>query len=70
MKGMSGRLPIEPLSDPVKTALETLTTVFKARGVEYCLIGALARDIQFYLKGVEATRRTEDVDFAVLAPHW
>lgn len=66
---MSGRLPIEPLSDPVKTALKTLTAVFKARGVDYCLIGALARDIQFYLKGVEATRRTEDVDFAVLVPN-
>jgi predicted nucleotidyltransferase len=70
MKGMSGRLPIEPLSDHVKTALKTLAAVFKARGFDYCLIGALARDIQFYLKGVEATRRTEDVDFAVLVPHW
>lgn len=70
MNPMSEQLPIKPFSDPVKDALKTLKAVFEEKGIAYCLIGALARDIQFYTRGIVATRRTEDIDFAVLVPNW
>jgi predicted nucleotidyltransferase len=49
-----------------KEAFEALTNVFNTFSIHYFLIGAQARDIHFYQKGIKPSRGTRDIDFAVM----
>ena len=47
--------------------LKTLESVFRAQGIDYFIVGALARDIQLSARGgAEAKRKTNDVDIALV----
>lgn len=45
-----------------------LEKVFSRFGINYYLIGANARDVHLYKKGIKPNRGTADVDFAVMVP--
>lgn len=47
-------------------AFNALIETFKAFSIRYFLIGAQARDIHFYQKGIQPMRGTRDIDFAVM----
>ncbi len=49
-----------------KEAFTLLLDVFNAFQLNYFLIGAQARDIHFLSKGIEPSRGTRDIDFAVM----
>lgn len=49
-----------------KEAFNVLLTVFNAFHLRYFLIGAQARDIHFFQKGIKPARGTRDIDFAVM----
>lgn len=45
-----------------------LEEVFNIHKIKYYLIGANARDVQLYKKGIKPSRGTGDIDFAVMVP--
>ena len=47
-------------------AFTSLLQVFNEFPIRYFLIGAQARDVHFYQKGIKPTRSTRDIDFAVM----
>jgi len=47
-------------------AFSVLQEVFVNFSIHYFLIGAQARDVHFYQKGIKPTRGTRDIDFAVM----
>jgi len=49
-----------------REAFEALLDVFHHFSIRYFLIGAQARDVHFFRKGIKPTRRTRDIDFAVM----
>ncbi len=49
----------------LKTLFDTLETTFESLGIDYYLIGALAREV-WYRRGDVRFRATRDVDFAIL----
>lgn len=56
---------------PLGRVLAALQAVAIPAGVEFVMMGAAARDIMLgYAHGIEAPRKTEDVDFAVLVDDW
>lgn len=52
--------------DNVKTILVSLENAFKELGIEFFIIGALARDIMSIIHNEKPIRATQDVDMAVL----
>ena len=59
--------PVDILNRLVAEMLKTMGTVFQKFGVDYYLVGALARDIRLSThENYAAKRRTKDVDIAVL----
>lgn len=51
--------------------MRALNAVAMPSGVEFCLIGATARDLMVsHAHGVAVHRATEDVDVAVMVPDW
>lgn len=49
----------------------SVQAVAQPMGIEYFLMGAAARDLMLhYAHGLEATRATEDADFAVMVAGW
>jgi len=59
--------PVDILNPLVAEMLKTMGTVFQKFGVDYYLVGALARDIRLSAhEDYAAKRRTKDVDIAVL----
>ncbi len=51
--------------EELKDVLTALEDAFHACGIDYYLIGALARDI-WYARADKKSRTTKDVDFAIL----
>lgn len=54
-------------------AFQVLIDVFNSFSIRYFLIGAQARDLHFYQKGIKPARGTRDIDFAVMVedmPHY
>ena len=49
----------------LKEVFSAIEQAFKAIGIDFYIIGAIARDV-WYAKGNKSFRRTKDVDFAVL----
>ncbi len=49
-----------------KDAFRVLNQVFQTFSLRFFLIGAQARDIHFYQKGIKPSRGTRDIDFAVM----
>ena len=49
--------------------LPILERCFRSGGIDFYLLGGLARDINLMRKGVRPQRITKDVDIAVLVPH-
>lgn len=47
---------------------EILEKIFLKYGIKYYLIGANARDVQLYKKGIKPSRGTADIDFAIMVP--
>lgn len=47
-------------------ALQILQKVFERYSIKYFLIGAQARDVHFFRKGIKPMRATKDIDFAVM----
>jgi len=45
-----------------------LEKVFAQFGISYYLVGANARDVQLYKKGIKPSRGTADIDFAIMIP--
>lgn len=45
-----------------------LEKVFAQFGITYYLVGANARDVQLYKRGIKPTRGTANIDFAVMVP--
>lgn len=45
-----------------------LENVFSEFGIQYYLIGANARDVHLYKKGIRPNRGTADIDFAIMVP--
>ena len=45
-----------------------LEKVFSKYDIKYYLIGANARDVQLYKKGIKPSRATGDIDFAIMVP--
>jgi predicted nucleotidyltransferase len=45
-----------------------LEEVFSKYGIAYYLIGANARDVHLYKKGIKPARGTADIDFAIMVP--
>ncbi len=45
-----------------------LEQVFSKYGIAYYLIGANARDVHLYKRGIKPTRGTADIDFAIMVP--
>lgn len=45
-----------------------LEEVFSTYDIKYYLIGANARDVQLYKKGIKPSRATGDIDFAIMVP--
>jgi predicted nucleotidyltransferase len=49
----------------LKDVFSAIEQAFKAIGIDFYIIGAIARDV-WYAKGNKSFRRTKDVDFAVM----
>ena len=47
-------------------AFNVLKEVFELFSIRYFLIGAQAKDVHFYQKGIKPSRGTRDIDFAVM----
>lgn len=63
--------PDTPLPEPLLTLIRALDQVAKQLEIRYFVIGATARDILMeHVYGVETTRATRDVDFAVAVSSW
>lgn len=63
--------PNRPLSPTVLTLIRTLDEVAAQLRISYFVIGATARDILIeHVHGLETTRATRDVDFAVAVASW
>jgi predicted nucleotidyltransferase len=61
----------KPLSGTLLTLIRTLDHVARQLEIPYFVIGATARDILMeHVYGLETTRATRDVDFAVAVPSW
>ncbi len=45
-----------------------LEEVFSIYNIKYYLIGANARDVQLYKRGIKPSRGTGDIDFAIMVP--
>ena len=59
--------PIDILHPAIAQMLKTMESVFSRFGVDFYLVGAVARDIHLSKKeGFAARRKTEDVDIAVM----
>ncbi len=59
--------PIDFLQSPVAEMLAILKTVLQELGIDYFLVGAMARDIQLSRRhDLAAKRKTNDIDIAVL----
>ena len=54
------------IAEELKEVLETLQDAFGGLGINFFIIGAVARDI-WYAESGRTTRRTKDIDFAILA---
>jgi predicted nucleotidyltransferase len=46
-----------------------LEKVFAQFGIAYYLVGANARDVQLYKRGIKPSRGTADIDFAIILIH-
>lgn len=58
---------IDILNPFVAEMLKSMENIFREFGVDFFLVGALARDIQLSLnENFAAKRRTNDVDVAIL----
>lgn len=56
---------------PLARVVNALQSVAGPAGLDFFLIGAAARDLMLHhAHGIQPTRQTEDVDFAVMAPDW
>jgi predicted nucleotidyltransferase len=53
------------LEGDLRDTLDALQEVFKVMGIDYYLIGAVAREI-WYVRAKKSFRKTKDIDFAVL----
>lgn len=63
--------PNRPLSPNLLTLIRTLDQVAMQLRIDYFVIGATARDILIeHVHGLETTRATRDVDFAVAVSSW
>lgn len=61
--------PIDLLNPLVAEMLKIMEAVFRAFEVDYYLVGAIARDISLSTQeSLEAKRKTNDVDIAILLP--
>ena len=61
----------KPLTDTLLTVVRSLDQLTKQLGIPYFIIGATARDILMeHVYGLETTRATRDVDFAVAGSSW
>lgn len=49
--------------------LPILERCLRSSGIDFYLLGGLARDINLMRKGVQPQRVTKDIDIAVLVPH-
>lgn len=59
-------MSLENIKDgELKEVFDALEDTFKANGIDFYMIGAIARNI-WYAKGDEKFRTTKDVDFAVM----
>jgi predicted nucleotidyltransferase len=56
----------DTIDEDFKGVLETLQQAFEALGINYYVIGAVARDI-WYAESGKTSRRTKDIDFAIFA---
>ena len=60
-----------PLSASLLELIRELDRVAQELGTPYFVIGATARDILMeHVYGIETTRATEDIDFAVAVSSW
>jgi predicted nucleotidyltransferase len=63
--------PDKPLSPLLLALMRTLDGVATQLSIPYFVIGATARDILLeHVYGIESTRATRDIDFAVAVPSW
>jgi predicted nucleotidyltransferase len=63
--------PDKPLSASLIMLIRTLDQVAMQLGIPYFVIGATARDILIeHVHGLETTRATRDIDFAVAVSSW
>jgi predicted nucleotidyltransferase len=63
--------PETPLSDTLLALIRILDAVMKQLAIPYFVIGASARDILIeHVHGLETTRATKDIDFAVAISSW
>jgi len=63
--------PDKPLSPSLVTLIRALDQVAMQMSIPYFVIGATARDILIeHVHGLETTRATRDIDFAVAVSSW
>jgi predicted nucleotidyltransferase len=63
--------PENPLSPSLLTLIRSLDAVMNELAIPYFVIGATARDILVeHVHGLETTRATRDIDFAVAISSW
>jgi len=69
---MEYKISSEGFSDPLlKGLLRKLTDFFSSKGLEFYIIGAVARDIVMrQILGYTSRRRTSDLDIAISIPNW
>jgi predicted nucleotidyltransferase len=56
----------DTIDEDFKGVLATLQQAFEAMGINYYVIGAVARDI-WYAESGKISRRIRDIDFAIVA---
>lgn len=54
----------------MKDLVISISKIFDREGINFIVIGALARDIYFEEKNLKLDIRTKDVDFAILVKDW
>lgn len=54
----------------MKDLVISISKIFDREGINFIVIGALARDIYFEEKNLKLDIRTKDVDFAILIKDW
>ena len=54
----------------MKDLVISISKIFDREGINFIVIGALARDIYFEQKNLKLDIRTKDVDFAILVKDW